>query len=125
MKGDPMGYGVHIKRIYDEPSEDDGFRVLVDRIWPRGMPKEKAQIDEWMKEIAPTNELRKWFQHDPEKFQLFRERYQSFLEQNKVCQEKLAELRERLKKDRVTLLYSAKDERHNQAAVLKEVIEKN
>lgn len=89
------------------------------------MSKEKAQIDEWMKEIAPSNELRKWFHHDPEKFLLFKERYQFFLEQNEICQKKLIELKERLKVSRVTLLYSAKDEKHNQAVVLKEVIEKN
>ncbi|GIN21359.1 DUF488 domain-containing protein [Siminovitchia fordii] len=113
---------VRMKRIYDDPSPDDGFRVLVDRIWPRGMSKERARIDEWMKELAPSAELRKWFQHDPEKFPLFRKQYLSFLEENEECRKKLKELKERLKVENVTLLYSAKDERHNQAVVLREFI---
>ncbi|WP_144460424.1 DUF488 domain-containing protein [Siminovitchia fortis] len=113
---------VKIKRIYDEPSSGDGYRVLVDRIWPRGISKEKAQIDEWMKELAPSTELRKWFQHDPEKFPAFREKYLSYLEENETCQKNLEELKERMKNEDVTLLYGAKDEKHNQAAVLKEVL---
>lgn len=113
---------IKIKRIYEERQEEDGYRVLVDRLWPRGISKQKAQVDEWMKEIAPSNELRKWFGHDPKKFREFKRRYKMSLINCELKQEKIARLKAWLKKDHVTLLYAAKDEQHNHAVVLKEVI---
>ncbi len=108
------------KRIYDEPSEDDGLRVLVDRLWPRGLSKEKATIDRWEKDIAPTNELRKWFGHDPEKWEEFLQRYRAELEGK---EEVLARLRQEAGEGTVTLLYAAKDEEQNNAVALKRYIE--
>ncbi len=109
-----------IKRVYDSPSADDGYRVLVDRLWPRGITKEKAAIDQWLKEIAPSNEVRKRFHHDPAKWDLFKQKYFQELAQ----QEQLVGwLRQEAKKRRVTLLYAAKDERLNNAVALKEYLE--
>ena len=110
---------VHIKRVYDPPLKTDGYRVLVDRIWPRGLRKEDARIDAWMKDIAPSTELRKWFNHEPEKWVAFQEKYRAELRQ---LGEKLDDVRARAKKERVTLLYSARDTDHNQAVVLQEVL---
>lgn len=118
-----MPHNVKIKRIYEEKEADDGYRVLVDRIWPRGVSKKKAQLDEWMKNIAPSNELRKWFGHNPEKFPEFKRRYKISLAGSVEKQDQLKKLKERLKNETVTLLYSAKDERHNQAVVLKEILQ--
>ncbi len=109
-----------IKRIYDPPSASDGKRILIDRLWPRGLSKDKARIDEWMKEIAPSDELRKWFGHDPEKWQEFRKRYKYEL---RGKNELILKLKLASKKGTVTLLFSAKDENSNNAAVLKEVLE--
>lgn len=109
-----------IKRIYDLPSDDDGFRILVDRLWPRGVSKEKAKIDLWLKEIAPSNELRKWFGHEPGKWVEFKRRYFDELKNNSAVNL----LRDYMKKGRVTLLYSAKDEKYNNAVALKEFLEK-
>lgn len=106
-----------IKRVYDEPSKKDGKRILVDRLWPRGLTKEKASIDLWLKEIAPGTELRKWFDHDVDKWTEFRERYFLELENNK---EPVSILKEALEKGTVTLVYAAKDEQHNDAIALKE-----
>ena len=108
------------KRIYEDPANNDGYRVLVDRLWPRGVSKEKAKLDEWMKEIAPTDELRKWFDHDPDKFDEFKKRYKKELEDKSDLIEQLVEKSEEKK---VTLLYGAKDEQNNQAVVLKELLE--
>jgi uncharacterized protein YeaO (DUF488 family) len=91
--------GIDIKRIYEAPSADDGYRILVDRIWPRGVSKEKAKLDQWIKEVAPSKELRKWFDHDPEKFAEFASRYREELKE-KV--EALAEIQEEAKKNKVT-----------------------
>ncbi|MEO9022316.1 MAG: DUF488 family protein [Ginsengibacter sp.] len=110
---------IKIKRIYEERAKEDGFRVLVDRLWPRGFTKEKAGLDLWLKEIAPSNELRKWFSHDPEKWDEFRKRYVAEIKENK---EPLLLLKEKLKKEDVTLLYGAKDQVHNEALVLKELL---
>jgi uncharacterized protein YeaO (DUF488 family) len=110
-----------IKRIYAEPSADDGKRILVDRLWPRGIKKNEARIDEWIKDIAPSNELRKWFSHDPSKWQEFKKRYTNELE-NKS--EILKQIRKESKTVVITLLFSAKDVEHNNAVVLKEAIEK-
>src|SRR5690349_8508752 len=101
-----------IKRIYEKPSRTDGARILVDRIWPRGVSKKKAALDEWRKEIAPSPRLRKWFGHKAGRFSEFRRRYRAELKSNKNA---VKELRDRLKKGRVTLLYSAHDEKYNQA----------
>lgn len=106
---------VSIKRVYSEPHKDDGMRILVDRLWPRGLTKEKAKVDLWLKEIAPSNELRKWFGHDPERWPQFEERYRDELKQHS---EQLALLREKAARGRVTLLYGARDEEHNEAVVL-------
>jgi uncharacterized protein YeaO (DUF488 family) len=110
---------VRIRRVYDEPAVEDGKRILVDRLWPRGIAKEKARIDEWLKEIAPSDELRKWFGHDPALWDEFRERYRRELE---AKAELLDQLRGLAKKETVTLLFAAKDEEHNNAVVLKEVL---
>jgi uncharacterized protein YeaO (DUF488 family) len=106
-----------IKRAYEPAAEADGTRVLVDRVWPRGITKEKAAVSEWLKEVAPSTELRKWFGHEPERFAEFRERYRAELKGSAA----LEELR-RLK-GVVTLVYGAHDETHNQAVVLKELLE--
>ena len=106
-----------IKRVYVQPAKGDGKRILVDRLWPRGLTKEKASIDLWLKDIAPSTELRKWFGHDPDKWKEFKKRYHQELKNNK---EQVSILYEQLKKRRVTLVYGAKDEQHNEALVLKE-----
>lgn len=105
-----------IKRIYDEYSSDDGIRVLVDRLWPRGISKEKAKLDHWFKNVAPSTELRKWFHHEPDKFQEFTVKYRQELNENNPVE--LQELMELGEDHVVTLLYSAKNEEHNQAKVL-------
>jgi len=111
---------VKVKRIYEPISRDDGRRILVDRLWPRGLKKEDAGLDEWLKDIAPSDELRKWFAHDPAKWQEFRKRYKGELQKKTDLIERL---REEIKSETVTLLFSAKDAEHNNAVVLKEVIE--
>lgn len=111
---------VKVKRIYDPPSKDDGRRVLVDRLWPRGIKKENAMIDEWLKDIAPSDELRKWFSHEPSKWEEFKRRYREELKDKKGLIERL---RSEARRGRVTLLFAAKDREHNNAVVLKEVIE--
>lgn len=110
---------VRIRRVYDEPAAGDGKRILVDRLWPRGIAKEKARIDQWLKEIAPSDELRKWFGHDPARWDEFRERYRRELE---AKGELLDQLRGLAGKGTVTLLFAAKDEAHNNAVALKEMI---
>lgn len=104
-----------IKRVYDPPAEADGYRVLVDRIWPRGLSKEAAQVDEWLKDIAPSTALRKWFGHDPEKWQEFMRRYFRELDASPAA---TARLRTLVRGRRVTLLYGAKDVLHNNAVAL-------
>lgn len=105
-----------VKRVYDKKEAKDGKRILVDRLWPRGLTKEKAAADIWLKEIAPSTELRKWFSHDPGKWVSFQKKYTTELENNK---EAVAVLRKEIKSGTVTLLYAAKDEQHNEALVLK------
>jgi len=109
-----------IKRDYEEPSEDDGLRILVDRLWPRGLSKRKAKIDRREKDLAPTTELRRWFGHDPAKWEEFLQRYRAELEGK---EEALARLRREANDGTVTLLYAAKDEEHNNAVALKRYIE--
>ena len=108
-----------IKRAYAPAEESDGYRILVDRLWPRGISKEKAQIDLWLKSVAPSNELRKWFGHDPERFAEFDRRYRAELAESGALDELRAVLREH---PDATLLFAAHDEAHNNAAVLKELL---
>ena len=111
---------IHVKRVYDKLSEEDGFRVLVDRLWPRGIRKEDAHIDLWLKEIAPSTALRKWFDHDPHKWEEFRKRYFSELENNS---ETIARLLHEMNNGELTLLFSAKNIEFNNAVALKEYLE--
>ncbi|MFC5863030.1 DUF488 domain-containing protein [Acidicapsa dinghuensis] len=111
---------VNIKRVYSEPDKDDGTRILVDRLWPRGLTKEKAKVDLWLKEVAPSNELRKWFGHDPEKWPRFEKRYRDELKQHS---EQIALLKEKIAHGPVTLLYGAKDQEHNEAIVLQKLLQ--
>ncbi len=112
---------VKIKRVYEAPNQDDGKRILVDRLWPRGLTKEKASVDLWLKDIAPTTTLRKWFDHDPEKYNEFKKRYFDELKNNK---EQVTLLKNEIKKGPITLVYGAKDEKHNEAFVLKDMLKK-
>lgn len=109
---------IAIKRIYDTPESGDGTRVLVDRLWPRGIAKDKAKIDLWLKDVAPSNALRKWFGHDPEKWPEFQRRYQKELSTNTA----FAELKTLCRKEKVTLLYAAKDLEHNNAVILRDLL---
>lgn len=109
---------IAVKRVYEAAHPDDGMRVLVDRVWPRGVKKEDARIDLWLKDVAPSTELRKWFGHDPEKWDEFQARYRAELEGN----EALAELRKLSRKGRLTLVYGARDEKHNNAQALRRLI---
>jgi uncharacterized protein YeaO (DUF488 family) len=109
----------HIKRIYDLPAADDGARVLVDRVWPRGISKQAARLTAWHKEVAPSSALRKWFGHDPQRWNEFQARYRAELDANATALQPLYELQ---KHGRVTLLYGARDEQHNQARVLAEYL---
>lgn len=112
------------RRIYDQVRDNDGFRVLVDRLWPRGVNKDGAQLDRWEKKIAPSTELRKWFGHDPEKYAEFSALYVAELERNPDAEAFRTEIRVRLNEGNVTLLFAAKDESCNHAAVLKSWLEK-
>ncbi|MBX3571615.1 MAG: DUF488 domain-containing protein [Mesorhizobium sp.] len=110
---------VQIKRAYESPAAEDGTRVLVDRLWPRGLKKTDAALDHWAKDLAPSTELRRWFGHDPARWDEFRRRYSEELSEHR---EGLARLRELARRDRVTLVYAAHDEAHNDAVVLREVL---
>jgi uncharacterized protein YeaO (DUF488 family) len=113
---------IKIKRIYDPPSPDDGYRVLIDRLWPRGLARDAARLDAWARELAVSDDLRRWFGHDPAKWEEFRARYRAEL----LAPEKrplLAELAERARQGTVTILYAAREERYNNAQVLREVLE--
>jgi uncharacterized protein YeaO (DUF488 family) len=107
--------------VYEAPRRVDGTRILVDRLWPRGLTKEKAKVDLWLKEIAPSTELRKWFGHDPKKWRSFRERYQTELKHHA---DQLELLKSKAKEGTVTLVYGARDQEHNEALVLKEFLER-
>lgn len=113
-------YQIQIKRIYTEKSDTDGFRVLTDRLWPRGIAKEKAAIDFWAKELSPSTYLRKWFDHKEELFTRFRELYREELEKNPEKDSFIRLVKEELKKEAVTLLFASKEEKLNQATVLSE-----
>jgi uncharacterized protein YeaO (DUF488 family) len=110
---------VAVKRAYDPVGDDDGYRVLIDRIWPRGVSKERARLDEWARELAPSTELRRWFGHDPARFEEFRRRY---IEELAAEGDKLDELRRRTSAGKVTLVYGARDSEHNDAVVLAELL---
>lgn len=110
---------LQIKRIYDEPGADDGVRILIDRLWPRGVAREKARIDAWDKDLAPSDQLRKWFDHKSDRFEEFARRYRAELEPQR---HRLSQLRALARDDRVTLLYAAKDSDHNNAVVLAEAL---
>jgi uncharacterized protein YeaO (DUF488 family) len=112
-------FDLRIKRIYDEPALADGFRVLVDRLWPRGITRKRAALDAWERDLAPSSALRKWFGHDPRRFEEFRRRYREELAARSV---EVGEIRQQAERRRVTLLYAAKDPRINHALVLAEVI---
>jgi uncharacterized protein YeaO (DUF488 family) len=114
-----MPLDVRVKRVYDPPRKDDGYRVLIDRLWPRGASRERARLDEWAKELAPSDDLRRWFAHDPARFAEFRRRYRAELSAHA---DHLADLRRRAKSGPVTLLYAARDEEHNNAVVLAELL---
>ena len=115
---------IRLKRAYDDPEKGDGFRVLVDRLWPRGVSKEDAKIDLWPKEIAPSDELRKEFHDDSAKWTEFKKRYRKELENAEdAAQEGIDDILEKLKRQNVTLVYSSKDEEHNNAIVFKEYLE--
>jgi len=110
---------VAIKRVYKEPEESNGTRILVDRLWPRGLTREKAKVDLWLKEIAPSNELRKWFAHDPKKWPEFQARYAQELKSHPV---EFGALKQEAAKGLVTLLYAARDEEHNEAIILQKML---
>jgi uncharacterized protein YeaO (DUF488 family) len=110
---------LHVKRVYDAPATNDGVRVLVDRLWPRGLSKEQARVDHWLKEIAPSSELRKWYGHDDNRWSEFKRRY---FDELTTLDEPVKALRELIKGKDVTLLYSARSETHNNAVVLAEFI---
>jgi uncharacterized protein YeaO (DUF488 family) len=113
---------IHLKRVYEEPSSNDGVRVLVERLWPRGLTKERAAVDLWLKDVAPSPELRKWFGHDPARWEQFQERYRLELREKKDA---VRLLKHKAKEGTVTLVYAARDEVHNGALVLKRVLQGN
>jgi uncharacterized protein YeaO (DUF488 family) len=113
---------IKLRRVYETPDHADGIRILVDRLWPRGLTKERAKLDLWLKEVAPSTELRKWFDHDPKKWRVFCSRYRRELKDH-------ADQLERIKREArggtVTLLYGARDQEHNEAVVLKQLLERS
>lgn len=111
---------IKLKRVYESPSPQDGLRVLVDRLWPRGLTKERASVDLWLKDVAPSTELRKWFGHDPAKWKEFQVRYRKELREKK---DHLESLRRKGTNLTVTLVYGARDEEHNEAVLLKRVLQ--
>jgi uncharacterized protein YeaO (DUF488 family) len=112
---------VALKRVYDEPAASDGTRVLVERLWPRGISKERAHIDLWLKEVAPSTELRKWFNHDPQKFQEFRRRYEAELKAE-AAQKAMTKLFEIAKQGQLTLVFAAHDPEYSNAVVLQDML---
>ena len=112
--------GAKVKRVYDQPAKSDGHRVLVDRIWPRGLKKSEARIDEWLREIAPSTGLRKWFKHDPSRWEQFKKSYAGELEEHR---EQVGKLARDARRRTVTLLFGARDTTHNNAVALKDYLE--
>ncbi len=115
-----MSARIWLRRAYDPPTRNDGYRVLVDRIWPRGVSRDDAAIDHWAREMAPSDDLRRWFNHDPGRWDEFQRRYRAELEAH---DDALDTLVDRVGQGRVTLVYGARDQRHNNAVVLRDVIE--
>ena len=113
---------IKLKRAYEKPSRQDGFRVLVERLWPRGVSKEAASLDLWLKEVAPSTELRKWFGHESARWREFQKRYRQELKERK---DTLKMLRDKSQEGTVTLVYATRDEQHNGALVLKQVLERH
>jgi uncharacterized protein YeaO (DUF488 family) len=111
-----------LKRVYKKPSNEDGFRILVERLWPRGLTKDRAGVDLWLKEVAPSPELRKWYSHDPAKWEEFRRRYEKELENKKNEIDLLLDM---CREGTVTLVYAAQDEEHNSALLLKQHLEQD
>jgi len=111
---------IRLKRVYEEPSKEDGIRILVERLWPRGLTKEQAAVDLWLKDIAPSPELRAWFGHDPTKWEQFCKRYWAELERK---QDLIKLLKQKSKEGTVTFVYAAKNEKHNSAVALKAFLE--
>jgi uncharacterized protein YeaO (DUF488 family) len=111
---------IHLKRVYDSSSRDDGLRILVERLWPRGLTKARAAVDLWIKDVAPSPDLRKWFAHDPARWKQFKLRYWNELKNKK---DDVDVLRRRAREGKVTFIYAAHDEEHNGALALKEFIE--
>lgn len=114
-----MSAHIRLRRAYDAPAPDDGYRVLVDRLWPRGVSKEQARIDQWARDLAPSDELRRWFAHDPERWTQFQRRYR---EELRGREEALDDLGARASQGRLTLVYGARDEHRNNAVVLRDVV---
>jgi uncharacterized protein YeaO (DUF488 family) len=110
---------VRVKRIYEEADPGDGYRVLIDHVWPRGVSRERARLDEWARELAPSDELRRWFAHDPARFDVFRARYGGELGQQR---DRLLELAHRARSGPLTIVYAARDQRHNNAVVLADLL---
>lgn len=110
---------IKIKRVYEKPDKEDGVRILVDRLWPRGLTKEKASVDLWLKDVAPSTALRKWFGHDPSKWEEFKKRYLRELKEN---DEPVSLLKQEVKKGAATLVYGARDAEHNEAVVLRDFL---
>jgi uncharacterized protein YeaO (DUF488 family) len=108
---------LHVKRVYEEPESSDGERILVDRIWPRGVSKDKARLSDWRKDLAPSNELRKWFGHEPDRWEEFKARYRAELQEAGKIGD-LRDIAQRAGEENVTLLFGAKDTRHNNARAL-------
>lgn len=113
---------INIKRIYDKPLKKDGYRVLVDHLWPRGIKKEEAHLDEWAKDLAPTTHLRKWFGHQPSLWSEFQKKYREELSENKAVSDFMQRNKEH---ELITLIYGAKDTEHNQAIILQQYLEQN
>lgn len=116
-----QGFTVRVKRAYDEPAPDDGMRILIDRLWPRGISKERARIDLWLKEVAPSQELRAWFGHDPEKFAEFRQRYEAELASGQAYKA-LTTLRDLARRGPITLVFAARDAAHANVRVLQDLL---
>lgn len=114
-----------IERIYTKPADLNGYRILVDRLWPRGISKVNAHLDSWLKEVGPSTELRKWFGHDPAKYAEFKERYLQELATNPAYDQLKDLMSQQLPKQNVILLYGAKDEQHNQAVILQELLQRD
>lgn len=117
-----MAYSISVKRVYEAPSPTNGYRILVDRLWPRGLSRDHAAIDEWMKEIAPSQELRRWFAHDETKWNEFQERYKAELDSDE-CAVWINTILQNLKSRDVTLLFAAKNAEKNNAVVLRHLLE--